>query len=81
MGQDFSTFLFANPSLAEGMARIMDLGNTLNEYNRSLTSEQADFIALAMDYQAIGQDLHRTFSNGDRILRECRVAEQLSLNV
>lgn len=72
-------FLFAKPSFAEGMARIMDLGNTLNEYNRSLTPEQADFIALAMDYQALGQDLHRTFSNADRVLHECNVGEQLSL--
>ena len=74
-------FLFANPSFAEGAARIFDLGNTLNEYNRSLTPEQADFIALAMDYQAIGQDLRFTFANGDRILKASSVGEQLSLNV
>ncbi len=28
-------FLFANPGTIEGMARVLDLGASLNEYNTS----------------------------------------------
>lgn len=54
---DYSSFLFARPSLAEGFARTLDFGDTLTEYNRSLTNEQADLIAAWMDWNAIGRDV------------------------
>jgi hypothetical protein len=53
----FSSFLFARPSLTEGVARIVDFGNTLNSYNSSMTPEQADFFAILADWRAVGQDL------------------------
>jgi hypothetical protein len=53
---DYSTFLFARPSFAEGMARALDFGGTLQEYNRSITPEQADNIALAADIEAVNAD-------------------------
>ncbi len=52
-----STFLFAMPSFAEGAGRILDFGDTLSEFNLSLTPEQADRIAFEMDWRAISQDL------------------------
>ena len=39
-------FLYARPSAVEGVARLLDFGNCLNEYNRSATTEQADARAL-----------------------------------
>ncbi len=54
---DFSTILFARPSFSEGMARIVDFGNTLSEYNRSPTGSQADSLAIRADWRAIGADL------------------------
>ncbi len=54
---DYSTCLFARPSFAEGMARALDLAGALDEYNLSLTPEQADNLALASDWKAIAQDL------------------------
>ncbi len=54
-----SDFLYARPSFFEGMARIMDIGGTLNEYNASRTGAEADVIALMMDWNAVGQDLRR----------------------
>jgi len=54
----FSTFLFANPSFVEGVARIVDFGNALNQYNACLTPEQADFFAILADWKAVGQDLN-----------------------
>ena len=52
-----SSFLFADPSFVEGMARVLDLGCTLNEYNNSMTERQADYLALHADWRAVGQDI------------------------
>ncbi len=59
---DFTDLLYARPSFFEGVARIVDLGGTLNEYNRSPTSEQADCDALEADWSAIGQDLEQAIT-------------------
>lgn len=53
-----SDFLYARPSFVEGLARIIDFGNTLNEYNTSPTDKEADFTAISVDWYRIGQDLH-----------------------
>jgi hypothetical protein len=55
MGDTF--FLFSEPSFLEGLARNLDLGSTLSEYNESLTGEQADAIAIHNDWAAIGIDI------------------------
>lgn len=52
-------FLYARPSFAEGVARIMDFGNTLNEYNESVSGKTADFRALKSDWETIGEDMKR----------------------
>lgn len=52
-----SFFLFAEPSFVEGMARVLDLGNTLNVYNDSPNGEIADSIALHNDWSLVGQDI------------------------
>ena len=49
--------LFAEPSFVEGAARIIDLGNTMQEYNESKTPQEADIDALKNDWRAVGQDL------------------------
>lgn len=51
------TFVFARPSFWEGFGRLFDFGGTLNEYNRSVTPQQADYFAIASDWQAIGDDM------------------------
>ena len=43
-------FLCARPSFLEGLARIMDFGQTLNEYNSSPSAQEADFAAIAEDF-------------------------------
>lgn len=52
-----TSFLFATPSFLEGLARTIDLGTTLDEYNSSITPEQADFLALKNDWEVIGKDI------------------------
>ena len=58
-------FLFIAPDLISGMARVLDLGNTLNEYNTSATPELADFRALRSDWAAVGQDLRAAMAQLD----------------
>jgi len=58
-----SDFLFARPSFFEGMARVLDLGCTLNEYNYSKTGTEADAKALKNDFQMVFQDLNTSIFN------------------
>lgn len=50
-------FLFAQPSFASGVARTLDLWGTLDDYNSSETSLEADEKAIAADWIVVGQDL------------------------
>lgn len=61
MGSKYSSILFASPSFAEGAARILDFGDTLTEYNRSPSSEEADANALRADWSAVIDDLALAF--------------------
>ena len=51
-----SLFLCGRPCFLEGVSRILDFGNSLNEYNRSLTPDQADRLAIGADWRLIGVD-------------------------
>ncbi len=63
-----SLFLCARPSFIEGMSRILDFGGTLEEFNKSLTPEQADYLALRADWQMIGMDLARAIDGEQELL-------------
>ena len=54
---DYTSFLFAKPSFLEGMARVLDLGGTLTEYNRSRSGSEADETALLSDWLALAEDV------------------------
>ena len=49
--------LFARPSLIEGVARVMDFGGVLDEYNSSPTPLEADALAIRSDWIAVGNDV------------------------
>lgn len=51
------SLLCARPSLIEGVARILDFGNTLTEFNQSLTPQQTDYLALRSDWRVVAGDL------------------------
>jgi hypothetical protein len=57
---DFSTFLFANPSFFEGLCRVLDIGGTLTEFNRSRSAAEADLLALHADWLALGEDFRQS---------------------
>jgi hypothetical protein len=52
----YTNYLFARPSFLQGVARILDFGNHLDDYNTSLTPEDADEQALRNDWAALGED-------------------------
>ncbi len=51
-----ATLLFAPPSFWSGFGQILDFGNSMFEYNQSITPEQADVLALQSDVRAVGDD-------------------------
>lgn len=59
--------LFAMPSFANGAARVLDLGSTLNQYNYSASVNEADQVALSSDWNAVGNDLWKAL---DEFARE-----------
>ena len=54
---DESSFLFARPSFMEGVARILDFGNTLSQYNGSVNPNEADARAINSDWKSVGNDI------------------------
>lgn len=56
----YSDFLYARPSFLEGMARIADMGGTLNEYN---ASDDPDAVALMMDWLAVGRAMRQAIGD------------------
>lgn len=61
MNDDFG-LLFAQPSFLEGLARAVDIGDTLTVYNNSESGAEADRHALRSDWQAVGQDLKQAMA-------------------
>jgi hypothetical protein len=53
----YSTFLFAQPSLLSGVARLFDFGGTFDTYNLSAGPKDADVWASLADWLAVGEDL------------------------
>jgi hypothetical protein len=52
-----SDFLFARPSFVEGLARMVDVSNSLNTYNVSRSGDEADARAIHQDWKALGHDI------------------------
>ena len=52
---DFS--LYVEPSFGECIARLLDMTGSLNEYNYSDSAEEADYRAIASDWEAVGRDI------------------------
>jgi hypothetical protein len=61
-----TTFLYAKPTFIDGIARILDFGSTLQEYNSCFFDEQADNIAMKLDWAMVGED----FRHAMRLISE-----------
>jgi hypothetical protein len=66
--EKYSQLLFARPSFLEGIARVLDVGGTLQEYNASGTGDEADYAAFAADMAALRADLIWATAQGAREL-------------
>jgi hypothetical protein len=53
-----SDFLFARPSLLEGIGRNIDLFGILNSYNYSQNGREADLKAMQNDVEALRKDFY-----------------------
>ena len=62
-------FLFAQPSLASGAARLFDLWGQFDDYNRSDTTDEADGKAIAADWFVVGQDLSDAIEQNESELK------------
>ncbi|WP_018703636.1 hypothetical protein [Anaeromusa acidaminophila] len=60
-----SEFLLSTPSLFRGIASVLDVGSSLNIYNESNTTEEADAIANKSDWNVIGKDLRIVMKSYD----------------
>jgi len=71
-----SDFLFVRPSFARGVARLMDVGGTLNRtaYNFSESPAEADTKALLSDWQVLAEDVARAFDETSERVAEAAEA-------
>lgn len=59
----FTDILYTRPSYIKGAMRILDLGQTVNDYNYSETFNHADYKALSADWLTVGNDLRNVCCN------------------
>ncbi|MCX6790964.1 MAG: hypothetical protein NTV62_02090 [Candidatus Gribaldobacteria bacterium] len=59
-------YLFTRPSFSEGMARVLDIGGTIQTYNESTPSNKADTEALSRDWKMVGKDIKDSISVYER---------------
>ncbi len=51
------SYLFVRSSFSEGMARVLDIGGTLQIYNESNSPNRADAKAINHDWKMVGKDI------------------------
>ena len=56
-------FLYARPSIIEGIGRNMDFFGSMNSYNYSENGDEADKVALTNDLLAVYLDLYNAYLN------------------
>jgi len=71
----YSFQLFATPTFFSGMARTLDLGAVLDDYDGILTSEQADQLALSADWLAVSEDMWSALAE-----YESQIGEEISVH-
>ena len=57
MGNLRTDYLVAQPSFWSGMARVLDLWGLFDAYNESTTPEEADALAMYLDWRITGEDI------------------------
>jgi hypothetical protein len=55
-------FLFARPSFLSGIARTLDMHGDMNQYNISVTGEEADLRGLVCDWLVVQKDFQASWA-------------------
>ena len=74
-----SDFLFAQPSVVFGVARLLDLFGQFDRYNQSRTEKEADAKGLYCDWHATGQEVYAAIPKNEEDVRLMDAGEQLLL--
>jgi len=53
------SYLYSPPSYLSGFARLLDFGNTYDQYNRAVSGQQADALGLLWDWSAVASDMRK----------------------
>ena len=53
---------FRRPSFFEGMARVLDLGNSIHLYSHYTDGQKEDYEAIKSDWAIIGMDMKQAMS-------------------
>lgn len=69
MSNRYSDFLFPAPDPYYSAGQILDLLGTPQHYNVSDGPDEADRLALARDWAAVGEDLRQAFLHFGSMLR------------
>lgn len=59
-------FLFVQPSVLRGVGRVLDFWGQLSQYNFSVSSAEADIIALRSDWAMIARDFRSGLKEASR---------------
>ena len=70
MNISYTELLYSQPSFLEGFARALDVGGTFDDFNYSSSETEADCVAIASDWYAVGADLHHAIAAYTAQLRE-----------
>ena len=54
------SYLYSQPEFWSGFARLLDFGNTYDQYNRAPGPKQADALGLLWDWAAIADDVRQS---------------------
>ena len=62
----YTNYLFADPNFILGVAKVIDLSGSLNEYNYAITPEMGDNFATMSDWLSVGGDIISAVENYDK---------------
>jgi len=54
------SYLYSCPGFWSGFARLLDFGNTYDQYNRAPNGGQADALGLLWDWATIADDMQKS---------------------
>ena len=65
MNEEYKTYtfsLFNKPSFIRGLGRLWDFKGLLNNYNKSVSPQTADYKALRGDWSMVGNDMRQAIT-------------------